>query len=270
MDIAFRKLIYKLPLVHELCKQIVEFNSSRFYRKFNKVNHHDFAIRELKASKSGKRCFIVGNGPSLTVEDLELIENEDCFAANLIFRIFPKTSWRPTYYFLQDRYADTGHIVDELNLEHLFIGDYYWRTRGMDNANALCFHCKRAHSHGRPEFSEDISRYIVDSFTVTYSMIQTAAYLGYKEIYLLGIDHNYALVCDANGNVVNNEIKQSHFFEDGRPDEVIANLEGMNRAYIAARDYAETHGISIVNCTRGGKLEWYPRKSLESVLTNAG
>lgn len=37
-------------------------------------------IRTLKNTKKGKRCFIVGNGPSLTVEDLNKLKEEDTFA----------------------------------------------------------------------------------------------------------------------------------------------------------------------------------------------
>ena len=41
----------------------------------------------LKNKFKNKRCFIVGNGPSLTVQDLDRLVGEDCFAANLIFKI---------------------------------------------------------------------------------------------------------------------------------------------------------------------------------------
>ena len=34
------------------------------------------ALRSLKNIHSGKRCFIIGNGPSLTPGDLDLIKNE--------------------------------------------------------------------------------------------------------------------------------------------------------------------------------------------------
>ncbi len=266
MDIRLRKFIYKIPGLHAVCRVIVDTNNLRFYKRFNATNAHTSKIQGLRGLKSGARCFIVGNGPSLTLEDLDAIKQEDCFASNLIFKLFDSTEWRPKYYFLQDRYADVGIAIDELELDYLFIGDYFWRKRGVSNSNALCFHGKRGSIKGVPEFSEDISKYVIDHHTVTYSMIQCAVYLGYKKIYLLGMDHNYSLVCDVNGNILKTELDKSHVFEDDNPKEIVANLEGMNKAYIAARDYAVSHGIEIINCTRGGNLEWFERKSLESVL----
>lgn len=269
MDIKIRKCIYKIPILHRTCKAIVDFNNWLFYKRFSLISSHADIMKELHGAKNGARCFIVGNGPSLTLEDLEKIKYEDCFASNLIFKLFNRTTWRPIFYFLQDRYADVGSVIDDLDLPYLFIGDYFWRKRRVSNSNALCFHGKRWLSNKVPEFSEDISNYIVDCHTVTYSMIQCAVYLGYREIYLLGMDHNYSLVCDENGNVLKTGMERSHVFEDDNPEEVVANLEEMNKAYIAARDYASSHGIKIINCTRGGKLEWFERKSLESVLGTA-
>ena len=52
-----------------------------------------FYTRKLVALKKccpGQRCFIVGNGPSLTIEDLEKIKNEFCFAANRIYTLYDK------------------------------------------------------------------------------------------------------------------------------------------------------------------------------------
>lgn len=40
----------------------------------------------------------------------------------------------------------------------------------------------------------------------------------------------------------------------------------MTVGYRKAKEYADSHGIKIINCTRGGMLDVYPRKSLESVL----
>ena len=267
MDVKYRKIIYKIPGLHSLCRRIVDIQNVMFYKKFVSFTHHDEILKSMKGVCKDRRCFIVGNGPSLTMEDLRLIKDEDCFAANLIFKIFDDTEWRPMYYFLQDRYADTGNVVDNLDVEKLFIGDYYWRTRGMTNPRAVCFHGKRGAKTGIPEFSSDISEYIVDHHTVTYSMIQCAVYMGYEEIYLIGMDHNFALTCDEKGNIIGDTKGRSHVFVDDNPQEVVANIVGMNKAYIAARDYARANGIKIVNCTRGGKLEWFERDSLENVLS---
>lgn len=266
MKIKFRKIIYKFPGFHRLCGKIVDYGNLHFYKNFCKSGKNIYEIQKLKGIGNGKRCFIVGNGPSLTMSDLNIIKNEDCFAANLVYKIFDDTNWRPKYYFIQDRYADTGTAVDTLDLPYIFIGDYFWRKRNPKNPKAICFHCFKVYDAGKLSFSEDLSKGVYDYCTITFSMIQAAVYMGYKEIYLIGMDHSFALTYDGNGNVIENNTVKSHVFEDKNPKEVVANVEGMNKAYICAREYAKKHGIQIVNCTRGGKLEWFSRKPLEEVL----
>lgn len=76
-------------------------------------------IRKLYLYKNlhkGERCFIVANGPSLTINDLNMIKNEYCFGCNGIYKIFENTDWRPTYWCVSD-----GHIIDD-TLKH--IGKY--------------------------------------------------------------------------------------------------------------------------------------------------
>ncbi len=48
-------------------------------------------LSEYKDKYKGRSCFVIGTGPSLTVEDLNAIANEYTFASNSIFRYFDKT-----------------------------------------------------------------------------------------------------------------------------------------------------------------------------------
>jgi uncharacterized Rossmann fold enzyme len=59
-------------------------------------------LKSFKDIHKGKRCFIIGNGPSLKMEDLDKLKNEYTFAANKIYLAFEETDWRPTYYCIQD------------------------------------------------------------------------------------------------------------------------------------------------------------------------
>ena len=264
--IPIRKRIMKYKMLRKLCVMGIEINNAIFYKMMCKKTSVDKRLVLLKNMKEGARCFIIGNGPSLTINDLELLKNEDCFAANLIFNIFDKTSWRPKYYIIQDRYADTGNVIDCMTIPYIFISDYYWRKRGVNNKNAYCIRAKRNDIKNDVLFSDDISKWISNMPTVTYSMIQIAVYMGYSEIYLIGMDHNYSLEYDKDGHVIRNEKIKSHFFQDKNPEDVIADIEAMNRAYLMAKKYADVNGIKIVNATRGGALNWFPRADLEKII----
>ena len=43
-------------------------------------------------------------------------------------------------------------------------------------------------------------------------------------------------------------------------------IEESVRAYKSAQQYAASHGISILNATRGGKLEVFPRVNFEKLM----
>lgn len=270
MDQKYRSIIYKFPHLHQLCRMIVDANDNRYFKSLNHEYHFDRQIELLKGTRQGRRCFVVGNGPSLNSDDLDLIKDEDSFSSNHIYKVFEQTDWRPRYYFLQDRYAKLDIELADMEVKYKFISDYYWRTHELKDSQAICFHGIRFFGDGNLPFSEDASKGIVIHHTVTYSMLQMAIYLGYKRIYLLGVDHNYASTYDSDGKIeISNFPIRSHFYEDDRPKEIIANIEGMNEAYAAAKRYADNNGVSIVNCTRGGHLECFPREDLNKVMKNA-
>lgn len=265
MDTFVRKIIYKIPLLYSICKDIVEYKNKKFYQKMKK-EHKTIEEIDLKKLKHDDECYIVGNGPSINSYDLELIRNKDCFASNLIFKIFEETDWRPRFYFIQDRYARIGDFLNNTEIKYLFIGDYFWRTRKFYNKNAYCYHLKRVKNENEIKFSHNVYECIYDSCTVTYTMIQMAIFMGYKKIYLLGIDHNYNFIFDKTGKVVEKNIKKSHFFDDEKPKEVIANVFMMEAGYLKAKEEAEKLDIAIFNVTRGGNLNCFLRKNLEETL----
>lgn len=262
-----RKFLLSFPFAREAINYLVNFSNSLFYEKLNKKYHFDKVLKSLKNSKHGKRCFIVGSGPSLTIEQLEAIKNEDSFGANRIYKIFKKTTWRPNYYVIQDKYDQTKGIYDNLNVQYLFVSDFYWQEHGMKNPRAVCYHIKKAlrQTHKLP-YSEDVSQFIQAASTVTFSMIQFATYFGYTDIYLLGMDHIYANVTNDKGVIIQKNKVKNHIFRDENPNEVVANISYMEDAYKTARDYCEEHGINIYNATIGGALEIFQRVDFWTVV----
>lgn len=257
--------IRKQKWLHNLCWRIVNHNNAVFYRGLDKSKRCSEALDAMKGAHQGERCFIVGNGPSLSVQDLELIAGEDCFGANSIFRIFKKTSWRPTYYVTQDIYGDIKDEVNHLDVAHVLVGDYYWRKIGTSNSNAVCFHAVKP-VDGNLYFGTDCHAGFCDYATVTFTMIQLAVFLGYTRIYLLGIDHSYARTVSSSGSVSCDGSTKNHFYEDSKAISIVGDVEGMEKAYRCSFAYAQGAGIQICNATRGGYLEVFPRVNLDSLF----
>ena len=233
--------------------------------------------RKLMAFKDihkEERCFIIGNGPSLNVEDLNKIAGEYSFAANRIFFIYPKTKWRPTYYVSQDDIVlldcipQFGNLIKET--EALFIyNKYYFKCPSVirKSPKLLFFHQLLGRLYRDNMFSGDISKYIYGGSTVVFACMQIAAYMGFKEIYLLGIDHNYSTNSLKNNHITGEDVNKSYFA--AMPKDIAItppSLEGSDKNYFAAKRYSETHKIKIYNATRGGKLETFERVDFDDIV----
>jgi hypothetical protein len=245
------------------------YNSGKgYYKKLYRERDYSTLFETLHNKSYGKRCFIIGNGSSLTVRDLELLKEEDCIGANEIHRIFEHTLWRPKYYVLMDRYSKTTpEEIEKIDCEKVFLGDYYWRHNRVLRNDAICLKQKFLFSDKKYEFSDDISKCIYVGPTVSFASMQIASYLGYKEMVLVGFDHLYNNIFDKKGRVVKVDTgRNNHFFADERPDDIIANVHGMTLAYEAAKLYCDNHGIRIMNATRGGCLDVFDRVQLEQVI----
>ena len=115
-------------------------------------------------------------------------------------------------------------------------------------------------------FSTDASVCMYGGATVTYTAIQLAVYMGFKNIYLLGIDNCYSHTVDSNGRIsVDNKV-QNYFGDLKTMPYTLQATETVNAAYDSAAKFAEKNNLKIINVTRGGKLERFPRATLENIL----
>lgn len=269
MNLKYRKLIAKIKPIHLMARYLMYNSSAFFYSKAKKEYETDKKLDLLLQQAKRNRCFIIGNGPSLKVEDLNKLIDEDTFAANEIYKIFADTKWRPTYYLVKDRYSkSSGKDIDRLQVKNIFVGDYYLRYHEIKRKDIICIHEHYALDEKNIPFSDNLKKCFYSASTVTYGLMQIAAYLEYKEIYLLGFDHNYSFEFDEKGNVVKTDTDNAHFFKDEIPEDIIANVYGMTRAYESFRYYSEKKGIFVKNATRGGKLEVFHRVDFDSLFSN--
>lgn len=228
-------------------------------------------LKELKDKYKGKRCFICGNGPSLNAEVLNVLHSrgEYTFGMNRIFKIFPQTEWRPTFYICEDPVI-MENIEDEVNAidcEIKFIPTEFKWYYGVDIKNAHHFykHCEKENH----KFSYNAAKCLECTGTVTITCIQLAYYMGFSEVYLIGVDHNFNNMTDKNGNkVVDNSVK-NYFCEDydkDVQDKVVHDLYYTTKSYEYAKEACDKVGFKVYNVTPGSKLEVFPRVDLEKLL----
>ncbi|MCB1396695.1 MAG: glycosyltransferase [Rhodobacter sp.] len=229
-------------------------------------------LNAIRNRHAGQRCFVLGNGPSLKVEDLELLKNEVTFAANKIYLCFNETQWRPTYYSVEDLLVAQNCQAEIMALSGM--------TKIFPD-HMLRFLPRRANHHYARwlppadnrvqyrEFSRDLTKGICWGSTITYSMLQMAVHMGFREIYLLGLDHSYVEPSTKQDGALVSEGEVNHFHPDYRkPGERwhMPVLDRLEASYTHARDYCDSIGVKVWNASRFSKLEVFPRADLDAVL----
>lgn len=275
MKIDIKKELRKLRRIRSI------YYLAQFYALKHKIPKYKLVENNIKLAEmhdiSNGKCFIIGNGPSLTVDDLSKVKNCYTFASNGIYKIFDKTDWRPTYYFVQDSIAVREvfnfhqNIIDEVKFMFVSMNFYNSFPEIVLNSEKLRIMYIRFKPpfNDRYCFSNDITKEVFEGLSVTYSMIQTAVYMGFKTIYLLGMDHSFSLEVDRDGKILKQTISQdNHFYSDhntkenGHP----TKIGEITKAYQSASDYCNKNGIQIYNATRGGKLEVFKRVDFDNLL----
>lgn len=215
------------------------------------------------------RIWMIGNGPSLTTEVLERLRGEQTFAMNAISFIYPHTQWRPSFYL-----CASSNVV-RLDRQVLF-----WRSVALgvptyllsEWRNSVFFDAPHVRwinldaKRGEFRWSHDIDRFVGRCHTSMYIAMQIAVALGFRELYLVGCDMGW-------GPLLRDDADPNHFdrgYSIGASmisEADAAKIEaGMTLAHELAKKETERAGVRVYNATNGGRLEVYPRVSLEEVI----
>lgn len=233
------------------------------------------ALAAMKDRHKGKRCFLVGNGPSLRAEDLTVLHErgEITFGFNRIFNIFDQTPWRPTYYVSQDEKMLGGCVeaVNAMTIAHKFVPIQLKWYHDIAIEKAVYFNIDYQSGDDVMQFTfcDDIAHSIACASTCMYSAAQLAVYMGFKEIYLIGVDHHFHTSINNKGEIVVDETAKDYFSDAYNPDKAhlfIPNTEKSTLTYVAMKKHCEQRDVRIYNATRGGKLEVFPRVDFDEVM----
>lgn len=242
-----------------------------------KKNGNEEALEALKNSHKGETAFIIGNGPSLHAEDLDLLKeyNAYSFACNRIALIFDETDWRPTCYAAIDRkllFSESfvKDMIDDGICEYYFFWSKFYdcMPEELKKKNVISIEQKPTNPYKvETEFSVEPRKYLISGYTVTNLSVQMAVYMGFTTLCFMGIDCRYANEMDSKGNIKHYEDVNTYFkVKDEKTNQNSAFVSGMMQAYVNAENYAGKHGIKIYNCSKESCLELFEKKDLKTVL----
>lgn len=266
---VYRKIRKEIPILFQTLLHIGRkrglVRSSNMKKLYGYMNKYD-----------GERCFIIGNGPSLKASDLDTLKNEYTFGSNMIYKIYDQTSWRPTFHCTIDKIC-AAYLSKEFK-EH--ISSPLFTNRSVYNImeekpDDVIF--VRDFAKGPYRVSKHfLSYYYPSGATVTSFVMELALFMGFKEIYLLGVDCTN--VFGENGHFTNNYVSKNIIKEDitriyAKITADEKNVESAAKysidkslyAYSKLEEFSKTQNAKIYNATRGGNLEVFERIDFDSI-----
>ncbi len=234
---------------------------------------NDQRLRDLKDIHAGRRAFVIGNGPSLRIDDLDRLRGEITFASNKIFLIFDQTDWRPTYLTCCD-------AMVARNLRDTFLGlTDLTRLFAFSVAESFQDATDQVTFVNAPTPQGDAAWDPVLGFRAGHSVvnldIKLADWMGITEIYAIGMDFSFTVPDTRTGekvfgnDVIVSEGERNHFHPDYRkPGETwtVPKLNEQLEEFTAARAHLESRGRRIYNASRRTKLEAWEKVDLDDVL----
>lgn len=214
-------------------------------------------MERFKNRHLNERCVLVCNGPSLNKMDLSFLKNETVIGLNKIFLGFSTFNFYPRYYVSVNKKVlqQSKNEINKLTCVK-FLSD---RVPGEFKSNALTNIIKS--EFYTDDFSYDISEGVQEGYTVTYAALQIAFYLGFKEVYIIGMDHRFSFQGKPNEENLLTGKDINHFSQNYFADKKWDNpdLENSERYYKVARKVFESNGRKIIDATVDGACTIFPK-----------
>lgn len=267
----YRKRYAVLQMLREIPANVRQFFRYWGYR-CRLLTVSEFSdLDELKDKYIGKKAFLIGNGPSVRVDELDLINSSEfvTFCANRIHLAYPDMDFRPTFVVSADLQmitdfgqeildSNSGSVCFVSKMKPKFSGSFFW-----------FFLSKRLSL----KFSTNVYKDVTLSGGTLFAAMQIGYHMGIREFFLYGVDHNFKyeerVAVAADGDAVGDG---NHFIKGYRSGKswFAPRYELVESGFQQADKFLRGQGGCIVNATNGGRLEVLERKSLEDVLKDVG
>ena len=255
--------------------EVIEFYLYKFFGKYKFLKKN----RNLKNIFANKRIFLIGNSPAINNFDLTVLSDEIVIMLNRSFKHPDYVNIKPKYHIIVDSKLYTGEwplsYLDEIfnknpNVKLILNANWYHSEKFekfKKNKNIFWIKTKPV-SFLYDNFKNNLSS-IFSSGGVAEQGLSLALYLGFKKIYMLGVEHN--------GVIYMLNDKDSHF--NGR-DSDYNNYKlldwslAMNKNSRALRNFHRIYklckkkDIQLINLTKGGFLNFLPNDEFNNLFNN--
>ena len=228
----------------------------------------------FKDKYKGKRCFVIGNGPSLNNQDLTPLKGEITIVMNHFHQHPILQVWQPTFWCLADpancytpeEITRVKEGMIQANPEAFFIPICMKKLDEIEQIfpQGKTYFVKMAISpqYWNKNKKWEFTSVIPGARSTAHLALYLALYLGCSPIYLLGLDNDW----------LSHRSVYRHFYSDSKNDSEDESCNLSKQSYKVLmentlqhwiiferiQDYATKKGIKIYNATEGGFLDVFP------------
>ena len=252
-DVSFLRIINAIfRRIYYIPQRLIYYIPFGFYQR-NRKNLNSF-----NNIHKGERCFIIANGPSLKHIDFSLLENEFTIGMNRIYLMKKQNGFIPNYLACIDEKSQINQFHEEFNkVEIPCFFNFKLRNKFSKLSNQNFVVGKFSQS-----FANGISKAYGNGKSVTYTAIQLAFYMGFKEVYIIGKDHSYNTVQKAGTGIKSDGNEDNHFikgyYKKGQNWDA-PDLTGEEHAYKIAKEKFKKNNRKIFDATVDGKLQVFEK-----------
>ena len=252
---------------------------------------------EFKNKYEGKRCFIIGNGPSIKSIDFSKLADEYTFTVNQLPRNpeYEKLNtnfhvWADERFFnLDEKCPEDMEILDVMkrvntasNKPVVFYKDVAYEMVNkfhLDKELNIFYYQQSSFEHSDlANANIDFTKLVPGFGTVIHYIILLAVYMGFKEIILLGCDCTgiVSIAESRVGKAENSAYGYTISNNEKKRLEKVQNLTSFRDEmqwlvnvfddYKILDEYCKKHGAKLMNATNPTLLEDVEKVKLEDVL----
>ena len=203
--------------------------------------------------------------PFKTPTDLSKLRNVFSIGMNRFYMAFPELG------FSTSLLLTVNNLVIEQcadDLRQLPIPTFVsWRSRKLIQPAPNLHYLYT--SYFKPAFNGDATGRLWEGATVTFVAMQLAYFMGFQQVILIGVDHNFTTKGTPNTTVISSGDDPNHFhpgyFGQGFRWQ-LPDLETSEIAYRMAKEAYRKDGREILDATVDGKLTIFPKVDFETIL----
>lgn len=277
---AARQAFYKLVDTSRTGMDALKPNPSIAVLDRSPKNHHptqpmnpDYQrINRFRNCHQGQECILMCNGPSLRKIDFGRIDRDRfvLFGLNKIFLAEDFLGTMPRYVAAVNAKVIEQSATQYATLRAIkFLSNRVFPSELKEDPFTYFINTK-FNPVPEPRFSLDVGAFVSEGWTVTHVALQIIYHMGFRKVYVVGLDHRFSLGIkgkeNTEGVIEGNDPDHFHpkYFGGGQKWD-LPDLVNSEISYRAALDVFNKAGRSIINCTPDTACDIFPIESHEQL-----